>query len=237
MKPLTKTALDWQNIYQNQAQKSKDLALQRFYRQGVQAASTPLSEVEFVALDLETTGLNAKKDDIISIGLVPFTLQRIYCREAQHWIVNPRKPLSEESVVIHGITHSEIDEAPDLRRLLTPLLDHLTGKIIVVHYQHIERSFLDEALKVRLGEGIKFPVVDTMAIESAVQRQQHGGWINRLMGKKPGSVRLGSSRERYGLPVYQPHHALSDAIATAELLQAQIAHHYTPETPLSALWV
>jgi DNA polymerase-3 subunit epsilon len=50
------------------------------------------------------------------------------------------------------------------------------------------------------------------------------------------SIRLNASRERYGLPAYQGHHALVDALATAELLQAQIATHYRPETPLGALW-
>ena len=51
------------------------------------------------------------------------------------------------------------------------------------------------------------------------------------------SIRLNASRERYGLPVYQGHHALVDALATAELLQAQISHHYTPETQLKDIWV
>jgi len=38
------------------------------------------------------------------------------------------------------------------------------------------------------------------------------------------------------LPRYRLHHALTDALATAELLQAQVAHRFTPDTPLSALW-
>ena len=49
-------------------------------------------------------------------------------------------------------------------------------------------------------------------------------------------MRLADSRRRYNLPAYQAHHALSDALACAELLQAQIAHHYSPHTPLRQLW-
>ncbi|NLW04889.1 MAG: 3'-5' exonuclease, partial [Pseudomonadaceae bacterium] len=47
---------------------------------------------------------------------------------------------------------------------------------------------------------------------------------------------LAACRERYGLPNYHPHDALTDALATAELLQAQIAHHYSPDTPLKKVW-
>ncbi|MCP1328190.1 3'-5' exonuclease, partial [Halomonas sp. 707D4] len=50
------------------------------------------------------------------------------------------------------------------------------------------------------------------------------------------SIRLDASRQRYGLPSYQGHHALTDALATAELFQAQVAYHYSPETPLERFW-
>ncbi|WP_413110906.1 3'-5' exonuclease [Thaumasiovibrio sp. DFM-14] len=237
MKPLTKHSLEWSQRYIELANQARDPQLKRFYNTGVCAGNTPLKEVEFVALDFETTGLEPKKNDIVSIGLVPFNHQRIFCNQAKHWVVNPRQPLDENSVVVHGITHSDIEEAPDLRRILVKLLDALSGKIIVVHYQRIERLFMDQALKLRLGEGISFPVVDTMAIESAYQREINGTLLKRLMGKKPASVRLGKTRQRYNLPPYPPHHALSDALATAELLQAQIAYHYSPDTPIEQLWL
>jgi len=134
--------------------------------------------------------------------------------------------------VINGITHSDILDAPDLSEIYQEVLEQMAGKIMVVHYNPIERMFFDSALRARIGEGIEFPVVDTMELESTIQKKQFGGLLNRLKGKKPQSVRLGQSRSRYGLPLYTPHHALIDAIATAELLQAQIAHHYSKEQPL-----
>ena len=108
---------------------------------------------------------------------------------------------------------------------------------MVVHYQRIEREFFDQALKDRIDEGIEFPVVDTMHLETIYQQQANGGFIKSLFGKKPDSVRLGTSRMRYGLPNYTPHHALTDAVATAELLQAQIAHHYQRTTKLGEVWI
>lgn len=138
--------LSWQQYFELQVNSVKDSRLKHFYQSGVIDPETPLAEVEFVALDFETTGLDIDKDGIISIGLIPFTLQRIYCKQSKHWLVKPRKPLNEDSVVIHGITHSDLSDAPDLRRILDEVLDSLAGKIVVVHYQYIERQFFHRAL-------------------------------------------------------------------------------------------
>lgn len=227
---------DWNLRFKTLAQEARDSRIKSYYQAGIITGDTPLSKVPFVALDFETTGLNPDSDDIVSIGLVPFDLHRIYCRQSQHWVVKPKVKLEEDSVVIHGITHSDVQQAPDLRRILEAVLDALAGKVVVVHYKNIERQFMDRALKIRLGEGIQFPVVDTLAIEATIQQQQFGGLWNKLKGKRPGSVRLGKCRSRYGLPAYQPHHALTDSLATAELLQAQIAYHFSPDTPISQLW-
>ena len=61
-------------------------------------------------------------------------------------------------------------------------------------------------------------------------------FMNWLKGGQTPSLRLDSSRKRYNLPTYTPHHALTDAIATAELLQAQLAHYYKPDTHIEKLW-
>ncbi|PSW16908.1 3'-5' exonuclease [Photobacterium sanctipauli] len=233
----TRSTPDWPTFFNTLLGSATDPRLKQFYSTSLPSGDTPLKDVEFVALDFETTGLDPKKDEIISIGIVPFTMKRIRCRDSAQWFVNPHRPLEEESVIIHGITDSEVENAPDLLKILEKVLDSLAGKIVVVHYKNIEREFMNQALQTRLNEGIHFPVIDTLAIESAIQQRDFGGFINRLKGNRPGSVRLGRSRQRYGLPAYQPHHAVTDALATAELLQAQIAYHFSPDTPLSELWL
>ncbi|MGL5109758.1 MAG: 3'-5' exonuclease [Vibrio ordalii] len=230
-------SIDWVAKYTTMQSLAKHPLLKDFYSRPVVNGATPLNEIEFVALDFETTGLSAQQDDIITIGLVPFTLNRIYLNRAKHWVVRPRKALKEDSVVIHGITHNDILDAPDLTEVQESVLKALSGKIVVVHYRHIERSFLNQALKVRLGEGIEFPVIDTLQLETEIQRRLYGGLWNKLSGKKPQSVRLGQARSRYGLPAYTPHHALVDAIATAELFQAQVAHHFDRQQSVRTLWL
>ncbi len=232
-----KEILNWAAFLQLKARESKDLRLQNFYNTGTYNDETKLSDIDFVALDFETTGLDSEQNSIISIGLVPFNLQRVFCRKAKSWYINPQDNLKEDSIIIHGITHSDLKDAPDLRRILEGLLDELAGKVVVVHYRRIERDFFDRNLRALINEGIVFPVIDTMQIEADIQQTQSQGIINWLKGKRPESIRLANSRMRYNLPTYQPHDALTDAIATAELLQAQIRHHFSPDTAIKKLWL
>jgi DNA polymerase-3 subunit epsilon len=76
-----------------------------------------------------------------------------------------------------------------------------------------------------------------MQIEANVQRAKSQGLLNLFKRKRTESIRLANSRERYHLPAYAPHDALTDAIATAELLQAQIKYHFSPDTAIDKLWL
>ncbi|MFT6898484.1 MAG: DNA polymerase-3 subunit epsilon [Paraglaciecola sp.] len=189
-----------------------------------------------VALDFETTGLDPKRDSIVSIGLVPMSMSRISCNAAKHWIIKPETRLRSTSVVVHGITHSAVADAPHFSTLIDTLLANLQGKIVVAHHCPIERGFLHAALKRHIQEGIAFPVIDTMALEARFTRTMGRTLWRRLTARKPASIRLTDSRTRYHLPYYRQHQALTDALACAELLQAQCATHLTPDTPVSAIW-
>jgi DNA polymerase III subunit epsilon len=231
---------DWRKLFASLESEAADPLLQKFYETLPVARDTPLSDVPFAALDLETTGLNPETHGIVSIGLVPFTLERIHCARSFYRVVKPRRPLSESSVAIHHITHRELRRAPDLGEILPELLDALTGRVAVVHYRGVERPFLKRAVRERLGENLEFPLVDTMEIEARI----HRGWRTHpairfmagLIGRHPQSLRLAQSRARYHLPLYSAHHALTDALASAELFQAQVAHRFSARTPIGALW-
>lgn len=228
---------NWPERYRTLEQEAQSSLLKAFYHAGCVEPDTPLSEVPMVALDFETTGLDPSQHSIVSVGMVPFSLNGIQLGAARHWVVRPRLPLHQASVEIHGITHADIAKAPDLEEILDEMFSMLNGRIPVVHYRNIERHFLDVALKWRLGEGIRFPVLDTMAIEAHIYPDRHPSRWQRWLGKKPISIRLSDSRSRYGLPHYASHNALIDAIATAELLQAQVFHHFSPQTPIRELWL
>lgn len=238
--PAVQPGLDWPAIFDQLEAEAQTPLLKEFYARRPVSGKTPLSQVPFVALDLETTGTNPDINGIVSAGLVPFTLDRIQCAGAGYWLIKPRRPLSEASVRIHNITHEDLERAPDLGEVLGELLTALAGRIVVVHYRGIERPFLRRAVRERTGDRLEFPVVDTMELEARIRR----GWrtspparfIAGLFGQQLPSIRLAQSRDRYHLPPYGAHHALTDALASAELLQAQVAHHFSADMRIDRLW-
>jgi len=226
---------DWPRFYRHQAQQVEESCLQAFYREGVLDPNTVIGKAPMVAMDFETTGLDAEQAEIVSIGIVPFDMRRIYCRQSCHWVVKPENELHEASIVIHGITHSDIEEAPRLHTILDQLLPLIAGKLVVVHYRYMEREFMRRAIDELLGEVLLFPVLDTMEIERRILRKQQS-WGQKVLNRPLASLRLGDSRRRYHLPHYSVHNALTDALSTAELLQAQISHHFSRDLPIHELW-
>ncbi|HLR87565.1 MAG TPA: 3'-5' exonuclease [Wenzhouxiangella sp.] len=228
---------DWPARMQGLAGDSRNEALARFYQGPWPAADTPMEGVQMAALDLETTGLDWRRHAIVSIGIVPFTLDRIRPSKGFYRLVKPRRKLEARSVTIHRITHARLADAPDLAEIADELLAALAGRVAVVHYRAIERRFLHQAFRLRFGEGLLFPLIDTMEIERRVlRRQRRLAWFSPPARRRQQSLRLADVRRRYGLPEYSPHHALTDALATAELLQAQVAHHGHRDDAVSAWW-
>lgn len=233
-------AVDWPARFRALAAESTVPMIENYYRAGVVRADVPLDQVQFVALDLETTSMDPSRGSIVSIGVVPFDLNRIRVAEARYWVVRPRRELSSDSILIHHITHEELDEAPRFSAALPELLEILAKRIVVVHYRQIERPFLEQVCLRWMGEGLQFPLIDTMTIEAYALKRQRSFW-ERVAGslgfRQRKSLRLGACRSRYGLPVYSAHHAMTDALATAELFQAQVAWHLDPRSPISQWWL
>lgn len=226
----------WDNFMLEEATKDYPKVLQNFYQSFYFSAQTKLADAEFIAIDLETTGLDIKNSAIVSIGLIPFDLHKIYPNRAKYWVLKPDILLSKDSILLHHITHSQIENAPKFVDIFESLVALTAGKIPVVHYKRIERDFLYNAGKKFLNSSWLFPVIDTMALESSFVRQSFWAKTKTFFTGKNESLRLHNSRQRYNLPTYIAHHALVDAMATAELFQAQVAYKLDEDSLLGDLW-
>ncbi len=195
-KPAQSDPFDWSAYLQERAKQSTDKRLQRFYQADWPASDAPISEVPMVALDLETTGLDAQHDVIISVGLVPFHMRRIHSPQARYWLVRPDKPLTSRSITFHRITHSAVANAPALNALFEDLMQALAGRLVVVHFKQIERHFLNAAAKQIFGESLLFPMIDTMAIERCHFQREPQPWWRQWLGHSRPSLRLNDCRSR-----------------------------------------
>lgn len=174
-----------------------------------------LKDVDVIALDLETTGLDPVKDHIVSIGMVQIRNFCIDLESAWHRIIYTPKAIPEDSAVIHSITDDAVATGEDLTQLVPTLLDKLKGKVLLVHHAAIESGFLNNLCQSLYGQEFCMPVIDT---EVLARRQ-----IRRTQQAiQAGQLRLFNLRERYHLPAYKAHNALSDALATSELFLALV---------------
>ncbi len=174
-------------------------------------------DVEYLALDLETTGLAARKDVILSFGYVTLRGTRIDLSSACHQVVRVSRAIPEASAVIHQITDDQSAGGDELEDALGALLAALAGKVMIAHHARIEVGFVGAACKRLYGQGLLVPVVDTQAVA-------HRTLERRQIAFKGSDLRLHALGDRYNLPRYGAHNALSDALAAAELFLAQAAH-------------
>ena len=187
--------------------------LQEYLATPFPADRTLCREADIVALDLETTGLDPRKDNILSIGLVNIQGMAIRLGTSWHQVVKIQHPLTEESVIIHEITDDLAATGLPLEEVLPKLLRRLAGRVMLVHYRNIEQKFLDAACRELYGAPFVVPTIDTLVLAARVfERRNHT--------VQTGDLRLFNLRPRYNLPRYKAHNALSDALATAELFLA-----------------
>lgn len=191
--------------------------LRGYFERPFPAPRTDYRAVDYLAIDLETTGLNVKKDLILSVGYVTLHGTRIDLSSARHRVVRIDRSIPEASAVIHQITDDQAALGGELREVMAELLDALAGKVLIAHHARIERGFLSTACRRLWRRGLVMPVVDTQTLAlRTFQRRQ--------IAFKGSELRLHALVDRYNLPRYAAHNALSDALSAAELFIAQAEH-------------
>lgn len=175
----------------------------------------PLEEYEFVVLDTELTGLNAKRDEIVSIGAVRIRDLAIAPSEQFYSLVEPRIPLPKKSTLIHRITPEQVKGRPRLRQVLPELVDFIGNAFIVGHYVGLDISFLNRASKDILGNRLVTPCIDTMRLAQVYQEALFESYYDRY--EKHISYNLRDLSKYWGLPLFPQHNALQDALQTAYL--------------------
>lgn len=188
--------------------------LRRFYESPFPRGRACWRDVEYVALDLETTGTDPRSEEIVSAGWVLLRGATIDLSTATVRLVRPSKAMPERSAVIHAITDDEAMAGEDPCVVLADLLAVLAGRVLIAHYAPAERGFVDAACRRCFGGGLLVPTVDTLQL---AQRS----FARRGYEPVRGDLRLAALRERYNLPRHAAHDALGDALATAELFLAQ----------------
>jgi DNA polymerase-3 subunit epsilon len=167
---------------------------------------TPLADVTFVVLDLETTGGSPADCAITEVGAVRYRGgERLGTFET---LVNPGVPLPPFITVLTGITESMLLPAPPIEEVLPPLLEFLDGAVLVGHNVRFDISFLDAALT-----GAGYPRLAHRRVDTL-------GLARRLVRDEVPDLKLGTLARHLRVATEPCHRAMSDAAATAEVLHA-----------------
>ncbi|MDQ1395857.1 MAG: polymerase subunit epsilon, partial [Acidimicrobiaceae bacterium] len=167
---------------------------------------TPLHQVTFVVVDLETTGASPAQSAITEIGAVKL-------RGGEHLgtlqtLVNPGVAIPPEITYLTGITQAMVVPAPRIEAVLPMFLEFLGNESVVIvgHNVRFDLSFLQSALRVEGYPRLAHRFVDTCAL------------ARRLVREEVPNCKLSTLANHFRLATRPTHRALDDAMATGELL-------------------
>ncbi len=176
----------------------------------------PIKEVRYVVIDTELTGLDERKDSIVSIAAVRMAGGRIDLEDTFYRLVNPEAELTAESVIIHGITPSEVARKPGIGKALSEFLHFCGNDVIVGHCVSIDLSFINREMKRIFGYAMKNHAVDTSALYEWVRMKFSS---RRALPYAFTDSGLYDIAQFFGIPVNGAHNAIMDAFITAQVFQ------------------
>lgn len=167
---------------------------------------------EWVALDLETTGLNVRQDAIIAIGAVRIVGNRVLTSQRLELLVRPAQALpSLRSVHIHRLRAQDLAQGLALQDALTQLLDFIGSRPLVGYYLEFDVAMLNRVLLPWLGTRLPQPQIEVSALYYDYKfRQLHGHEQDRTI-----DLRFATLMRDLALPEREAHNALNDAVMAA----------------------
>ncbi len=174
-------------------------------------------QVDWTVLDLETTGMDPTRGQILSIGIVKIHKGAITLSEGWQSLValQEEEPFAAQAVRVHGLLKSDLLNAPSLQDVLTELVRRAEGTVLVAHMGlMLDRPFLDAAMQRCFGVLAPSWWLDTARLAAWFDDNRS---VDVPGSRAHGLQRLPDLLARYGLPAGAEHDALGDALSAAQL--------------------
>jgi len=173
---------------------------------------TTIDEVRFVVLDSETTGLDPRRDKLITIGAVAVCAGEILLEDSFEVMI--RMAYNNSSVTVHGITRDEASSGMEERDAVALFLEYLGGGVIVGHHIGHDIEALNCACERHFGFHLANRSLDTMDL--TLHLNDDGGFAGRAMAQ---GFSLDGLCEMFGIAPHDRHTAGGDAFLTALVFQ------------------
>ena len=172
---------------------------------------TSLKETRFVVMDLETTGLNIHKDQVIAVGAVVIQNNEIQIIESFERTIYRELNGVDDTVLIHGISPEEIANGESAEDVLSEFMKYSGECVFLAYHAPFDQGMLSRALKRDLGLPLKHTFFDVADIAAALFPS-----IN--VGRSMQNAGLDDWVDHFDLNVSNRHNASADALATAEIM-------------------
>jgi DNA polymerase III subunit epsilon len=163
---------------------------------------------EAVAVDGETTGLNTRKDDIVTIAAIRIRGSRILASERFESMVKPNARMKAEAIKVHHLREGDVAGGRTMEQVLPELLRYIGSRPLVGYYLEFDLAVVNKHVRRMLG--IKLP---NARIEVS------GLYYERKYGDAPPGtqidLRFAAILADLGLPILNQHDAFADALMTA----------------------
>ena len=172
-----------------------------------------LEDLRFVVLDTETTGLNVKQDNLLSIGGIAIENQSIIIEESLELFVFNDNIVKNDAILIHGILPTDTKEGKQAQVALEEFIQFLDNSVIVAHHTGFDMAMLTKAIQVfyppfRLYNHDLDTAKMAMKIDGVSPSRQ-------VVDKK--RYTLDALCQRYDIEMVERHTAWGDAYTTALL--------------------
>lgn len=161
---------------------------------------------DFIILDLETTGLHPKHDEIIEIGAIKF-IDNVPV-ESFRGLVKPTEEITQEITAINGITNEDVANAPSIVEVLPHFIKFIGKHTLIAHNVSFDLDFLQQNLYVNGFKKITNNVLDTLILSK--------DYIRNSNNRRLYSYSLKTLKEELCLH-YDSHRALEDCKACASV--------------------
>lgn len=168
---------------------------------------------EWVSVDCETTGLNTRTDEIISVGAVKIRGQRILSSERLELLIRPEKGVSAESIRVHRLREQDVEGGLPAAEAMRRLLHFIGARPLVGYYLEFDVAMLNRAIKPLLGIGLPQPKLEISALYHDYKFKQLPP--SHQQDNVQIDLRFATIMSDLALPTRDAHDALNDAVMAA----------------------
>ena len=165
------------------------------------------TEDEYVSFDCETTGLDVKKDEILSIGAVKIIDNKVELSTSFEKFITPSFPISEESIKIHHIRPCDTEHSLDSKEAIEDFLHFIGNRTLIGYYIKFDIAMINKYTKKYIGTTLPNKSIELSSMYyKRYQKKSSHEFVD---------LKFDSIMKALDLPRLGQHDALNDAIMSA----------------------